>query len=73
MVSLYRNVDESEFYDIASTGKFGTGGGMMEGKWFALEGEHARIPKPLVDQLCSEQKKLDGIGPAVYADSRQLD
>jgi len=40
-VTVYRNVDGREFDDIAATGKWGTGFGMMEGKWFALQGEHA--------------------------------
>jgi RHS repeat-associated protein len=40
-VQLFRNVDEREFNEIARTGRFGTGEGQMEGKWFALEGEHA--------------------------------
>jgi hypothetical protein len=40
-VTVYRNVDALEFDDIATTGKWGTGPGMMEGKWFALKGEHA--------------------------------
>jgi RHS repeat-associated protein len=41
MQQLFRNVDEREFNEIARTGRFGTGEGQMEGKWFALEGEHA--------------------------------
>ncbi len=40
-VPLYRNVDGAEFDSIATTGKFGTGPGNMEGKWFATQGEHA--------------------------------
>jgi large repetitive protein len=40
-VPLYRNVDDAEFDSIATTGKFGTGPGNMEGKWFATQGEHA--------------------------------
>lgn len=38
---IFRNVDPTEFDSIAATGKFGTGEGQMEGKWFATEGEHA--------------------------------
>jgi RHS repeat-associated protein len=38
---IFRNVDEPEFDSIASTGKFDTGEGQMEGKWFATTGEHA--------------------------------
>jgi hypothetical protein len=40
-VQLFRNVDATEFDSIADTGKFTTGDGMMEGKWFATNGEHA--------------------------------
>jgi hypothetical protein len=40
-VTVYRNVDGREFDDIATNGKWRTGFGMMEGKWFALRGEHA--------------------------------
>jgi hypothetical protein len=40
-VPLYRNVDDAEFDSIATTGKFATGPGNMEGKWFATQGEHA--------------------------------
>lgn len=35
MVTIYRNVDAAEFDDIARTGKFSQGPGMMEGKNFA--------------------------------------
>ncbi|MFB7274109.1 RHS repeat-associated core domain-containing protein, partial [Streptomyces sp. NPDC056244] len=38
---IFRNVDAQEFDAIASTGRFGTGAGQMEGKWFATEGAHA--------------------------------
>lgn len=40
-VQIYRNVDGVEFDAIATTGRFGTGAGQMEGKWFATQGEHA--------------------------------
>ncbi|MDT5025832.1 MAG: hypothetical protein QOE61_2258 [Micromonosporaceae bacterium] len=40
-VTLYRNVDGREFDAIASSGKFETGAGQMEGKWFATTKEHA--------------------------------
>ena len=40
-VRLFRNVDATEFDAIAGTGRFTTGPGMMEGKWFATSGEHA--------------------------------
>lgn len=40
-VTLYRNVDGREFDAIAETGRFESGGGSSEGKWFALHGEHA--------------------------------
>jgi RHS repeat-associated protein len=40
-VQVFRNVDLTEFESIANTGKFTTGDGMMEGKWFATSGEHA--------------------------------
>lgn len=40
-VQIFRNVDATEFDSIATTGKFGTGEGQMEGKWFATQGEHA--------------------------------
>ncbi|MFD8914763.1 RHS repeat domain-containing protein [Streptomyces sp. NPDC059575] len=40
-VQIFRNVDATEFDSIAATGKFGTGDGAMEGKWFATQGEHA--------------------------------
>ncbi|WP_019811370.1 RHS repeat-associated core domain-containing protein [Saccharomonospora halophila] len=40
-VPLYRNVDGREFDSIAETGQFQSGGGSAEGKWFALNGEHA--------------------------------
>jgi hypothetical protein len=39
-VQIFRNVDATEFDSIASTRKFGTGEGQMEGKWFATQGEH---------------------------------
>ncbi|MBK1786882.1 DUF6531 domain-containing protein [Prauserella cavernicola] len=39
--TLYRNVDGREFDSIAETGEFSSGGGSSEGKWFALNGEHA--------------------------------
>ncbi len=38
---IFRNVDGREFDSIATTGKFGTGAGQMEGKWFATTGAHA--------------------------------
>jgi hypothetical protein len=41
MVEPYRNVDAREFDSIAETGKFSTGPGQMEGKWFATTGEDA--------------------------------
>jgi hypothetical protein len=41
MVPIFRNVDAAEFDSIAKSGKFGTGQGAMEGKWFATEGPHA--------------------------------
>lgn len=40
-VKLYRNVDATEFDDIAKTGKFQAGEGNMEGKWFATREGHA--------------------------------
>jgi RHS repeat-associated protein len=40
-VPIFRNIDAREFDSIATTGKFGTGEGQMEGKWFATQGEHA--------------------------------
>ncbi|MGW2509599.1 RHS repeat domain-containing protein [Streptomyces scopuliridis] len=40
-VQIFRNVDATEFDSLATTGKFGTGEGQMEGKWFATQGEHA--------------------------------
>jgi hypothetical protein len=40
-VTLYRNVDAVEFDSIATTGRFGSGPGSLEGKWFAFSGEHA--------------------------------
>lgn len=40
-VQIFRNVDATEFASIAATGRFGTGKGQMEGKWFATQGEHA--------------------------------
>ena len=40
-VQIFRNVDATEFDSIATTGKFSTGAGQMEGKWFATQGEHA--------------------------------
>ncbi|MCZ3386477.1 MAG: hypothetical protein LH630_05835 [Actinomycetia bacterium] len=89
-VQLFRSVDAAEFDSIASTGRFSTAPGHMEGKFFATSGEHAaqwgqllhggdaltvetRIPKSLADQLFLRQGKLDGVGPAVYANGGQLD
>ncbi|MCK9878656.1 hypothetical protein MXD59_23310 [Frankia sp. Ag45/Mut15] len=89
VVQIFRNVDAAEFDSIAATGRFGTGAGQMEGKWFATRGEHAdrwgellnggdgltvttRIPRPLDDQLHFHAGKLDGVGPAYYADGDQL-
>jgi hypothetical protein len=86
---IFRNVDAREFDSIASTGRFSTAEGQMEGKWFATQGEHAeqwgqllnrgegitvetRIPQSVADQLYLEPGKLDGIGPAFYANSDQL-
>jgi hypothetical protein len=40
-VQLFRNVDSREFEAIAETGKFSTGPGQMEGKWFATTGADA--------------------------------
>ena len=40
-VQLFRKVDATEFNAIADSGKFTTGEGMMEGKWFATTGKHA--------------------------------
>jgi RHS repeat-associated protein len=40
-VQIFRNVDAREFDSIATTGKFSTGAGQMEGKWFATQGAHA--------------------------------
>jgi hypothetical protein len=40
-VQIFRNVDAREFDSIATTDKFGTGAGQMEGKWFATQGAHA--------------------------------
>jgi len=88
-VQLFRNVDEVEFNAIANSGRFGLGSGQMEGKWFALVGDHAeqwgnllnggrgltvetRIPKWVADQLYHHAGKLDGIGPAMYANADQL-
>jgi hypothetical protein len=87
---IFRNVDAQEFDSIASTGRFSTAEGQMEGKWFATQGEHAeqwgqllnrgegitvetRIPQSVADQLYLEPGKLDGIGPALYANGDQLD
>jgi RHS repeat-associated protein len=39
-VHIFRNVDATEFDSLTETGKFGTGAGQMEGKWFATQGEH---------------------------------
>lgn len=89
-VQIFRHVDAREFDSIATTGKFGTGEGQMEGKWFATQGAHAeqwgqllnggegitvetRIPASVADQLYLHAGKLDGIGPAYYADADQLD
>ncbi|WP_143060931.1 hypothetical protein [Saccharopolyspora shandongensis] len=41
IVQIFRNVDSAEFDSIAKTGRFGTGEGQMERKWFATQGEHA--------------------------------
>jgi hypothetical protein len=88
-VQIFRNVDAREFDSIATTGKFGTGPGQMEGKWFATQGAHAdqwgqmlnggqgltvetNISKVVADQLFSHAGKLDGIGPAYYANEGQL-
>jgi hypothetical protein len=87
---IFRNVGPEEFDSIASSGRFSTAEGQMEGKWFATQGEHAeqwgqllnhgegvtvetRIPQSVADQLFSQSGKLDGIGPAYYANSEQLD
>jgi hypothetical protein len=89
-VQIFRNVDSREFGSIASTGRFGTGEGQMEGKWFATQSEHAdqwgqllnrgdgvtvetRVPSSVAGQLYSDAGKLDGIGPAYYANSGQLE
>ncbi|WP_228772070.1 hypothetical protein, partial [Actinokineospora iranica] len=41
-VQIFRNVDAAEFDSIVeSGGRFATGAGQMEGKWFALSGSHA--------------------------------
>ncbi|RKS76907.1 RHS repeat-associated protein [Actinomadura pelletieri DSM 43383] len=40
-VPIFRNVDGPEFDSIATTKKFETAPGQMEGKWFATQGEHA--------------------------------
>ena len=88
-VQLFRSADAAEFDSIASTGKFSTAPGQMEGKFFATTGAHAdqwgqllyggdaltvetRIPKSLADQLFLREGKLDGVGPAFYADGEQL-
>ena len=88
-VQIFRNVSPEEFDSIASTGRFSTAEGQMEGKWFATQGNHAeqwgqklnkgegltvetRIPKLVADQLHYESGKLDGIGPAYFADRQQL-
>jgi hypothetical protein len=40
-VRIFRNVDAAEFDSIATTERFATGPGQMEGKWFATTGGHA--------------------------------
>ncbi|WP_155359575.1 hypothetical protein [Acrocarpospora macrocephala] len=54
-----------------------------DGEWFATEGAHADrwgeilngddSTRSLADQLHHHEGKLDGIGPAYYADAEQLE
>lgn len=87
-VDLFRHVSPGELADIGENG-FRPGAGSLDGKWFAESGEHAsqwgkalnggtgsvvkvRVPSSFGNQLM-RLEKLDGIGPARYAEPHQLD
>jgi RHS repeat-associated protein len=87
-VVLFRHVSPGELADIGEHG-FRAGPNSLGGKWFAESGEHAsqwgrvlnngegsvvkvRVPDSFANQLM-RLEKLDGIGPARYAEPHQLD
>lgn len=87
-VDLFRHVSPGELADIGEYG-FRAGPNSLGGKWFAESGENAsqwgrvlnngegsvvkvRVPDSFANQLM-RLEKLDGIGPARYAEPHQLD
>jgi hypothetical protein len=89
LVSLFRNVTAAEFDSIAATGKFSTGNGSLEDKWFASAGDHAdkwgeilndsqglTVTTDIPRALADQLRywpKLDGIGPAYAVGRDQID
>ncbi len=83
-VALFRHVSPGELMNIQATGAFRPGINSLDGKWFAETAEHARqwgdtlsggigevvttnVPRDIADAML-RLEKLDGIGPARYAD-----
>jgi hypothetical protein len=88
LVPLFRNVTGPEFDQLASTGKFASGNGSMEDKWFATTGAHAErwgevlnhgqgltLTTEIPRNLAEQlhyDHKLDGIGPGYAVSQDQL-
>lgn len=84
-VDLFRHVSPGELAELQKSGAFSAGRGTMEGKWFAESAEHAqrwgdvlnggegvvvtvRVPTSVANNMVRHEK-LDGIGPARYAEN----
>jgi hypothetical protein len=85
---LYRAMSNAEFQQLMRTGQFHAGSNSLSGKWFAetlpsalrwgkaLEGTGFRVVEIQVRTNAAQQfmrhERLDGIGPALYAELWQI-
>jgi hypothetical protein len=73
---IFRNVGSEEFNSIASTDRFSTAEGQMEGKWFATQGEHAEQWGELLNNgegLTVETRIPQSVADQLYLESGKLD
>jgi hypothetical protein len=73
---LFRNVGPEEFDAIATTGRFSTGEGQMEGKWFATQGAHAEQWGQLLNNgegVTVETSIPQSVADQLYYESGKLD
>jgi hypothetical protein len=76
MTQIFRNVSAEEFDSIASTGRFSTAAGQMEGKWIAAQGEHAEQWGRLLNSgegVTVETRVPQSVADQLYFNSGKLD